>query len=318
MDNIKKFIKNNQKLAFALGVILIALIFLLYIWFFVSTTKNNITTPNRDTGVLTQNQSSSDGEKKPKLLLLGMDGATWDIINPLIEEGKLPNLKSVIDSGVRATPDTLNPTISPAIWTSVVTGVNPQRHGINNFLTTNRVTHDYKAITSEDRRVKTLWNILSDAGNEIGIFSYWATWPPEEEVKGYNITERALFKSEKGFYPEELKFFLLLNSANVLGESSVDIFDLQFPEAKDPNDAGFFKGSHKIIQTSAKLFIKNSLFFYDKEKPDILFQIYGLTDLSQHLFLKFKYLVSLYGLILVTVMMEKKANKMKTVKLMIG
>ena len=77
-------------------------------------------------------ESKVDG----KILLFAIDGATWDIIDPLLEEGELPNLSRLIKSGARAPMITLTPTISPPIWTSIITGVYPDKHKITDFVTT--------------------------------------------------------------------------------------------------------------------------------------------------------------------------------------
>jgi len=226
---------------------------------------------------------------EPKLLLLGIDGATWRFMDPLMAEGKMPNLKFLVDNGVRATPPTLNPTISPAIWTTVATGVTPQKHGVNNFISISEETYEQQLITSDDRRVKALWNILSDAGMRVGVFSYWATWPPEV-VNGYNVTERALFDQTKGVYPQDLAPFIGLTSARILGLSAItEGLSIRFPEPESPNDPEFFKLAHQQMVRLGKLVIGNSLALFQKEKPDALIQISGVVDATQHLFLKFSW-----------------------------
>src|SRR3979409_1318657 len=67
------------------------------------------------------------------VLLIGLDGATFDILDPLIESGVMPVLRDLIGSGVRATLQSTVPALTPPAWTSLVTGRGPGSHGIFDF-----------------------------------------------------------------------------------------------------------------------------------------------------------------------------------------
>jgi len=231
-------------------------------------------------------KETTKNEKFPKLLILGIDAATWDIIDPLIEAGQMPYLKKIIDAGVSGTPPTQNPTISPAIWTTVATGKLPAKHGVRNFLAT---AHDYEPrfVGSDARTTKALWNILSEQGDKIGLFSWWATWPPED-INGYVVTDLALLEPEDGIYPENLRKGIINNSIFTQGLNLLKGgFNLELPKPTDLNDENFFKIAHNQFNTLNKLFITNSLYTFDDQRPDVLMEINGAIDASQHLFLKF-------------------------------
>ena len=70
--------------------------------------------------------------EKPKVLVVGWDGADWDRIEPIIED--MPNLKALMENGMYGNLTSIFPTISPAAWSSIYTGKNPGEHGIFNFL----------------------------------------------------------------------------------------------------------------------------------------------------------------------------------------
>src|SRR5262249_5854776 len=80
------------------------------------------------------------------------------------------------------------PMISPLIWTTMVTGVGPDAHGIADFLVTDESSGRLIPITSRFRRVKALWNMLSDAGLPSGFVGWWASFPAEP-VDGYLVTD---------------------------------------------------------------------------------------------------------------------------------
>ena len=69
-----------------------------------------------------------------KVILFGVDGADWQVIRPLVEAGKLPNFKKVMDGGRSGTLLSMEPTLSPALWTTEATGLPPELHGIPDFI----------------------------------------------------------------------------------------------------------------------------------------------------------------------------------------
>ena len=69
-----------------------------------------------------------------RVLVVGLDGATWDVIFPLLQEGKLPNLKYLIDGGMWGYLNSTNPPMTLPSWSSMLTGCNPGKHGIFDFV----------------------------------------------------------------------------------------------------------------------------------------------------------------------------------------
>src|SRR6185295_2234345 len=127
------------------------------------------------------------------VVLIGLDGADWNIIDPLIAAGKMPNLAALIERGSRGRLLTLSPTLSPVIWTTIATGVKPERHGIVDFTAINKDTGAAVPVTSNLRRVPALWNILSDAGRTVGFVGWWASFPAEK-VNGYIVSDRIAYQ----------------------------------------------------------------------------------------------------------------------------
>jgi len=128
-----------------------------------------------------------------RVLFIGLDGADWNLIDPLIAAGKLPNLKALIRGGVRARLRTISPVLSPVIWTTVATGKLPSKHGIVDFLAVDSRTGKRVPVTSNLRRTKALWNILGESGVPVGMIAWWATWPAEK-VNGFLVTERIAYQ----------------------------------------------------------------------------------------------------------------------------
>jgi tetratricopeptide (TPR) repeat protein len=140
-------------------------------------------------------QGEEDGipPGEAQLLIIGLDGADWEILDPMLKQGKLPNLKRLIEGGTRAKLLSISPLLSPVIWTTVATGVEPSRHGILDFLVEDPSTGSKQPVTSAQRRVPTVWELLSRKGVETGVVGWWASWPADP-VRGYLVSDRLAYQ----------------------------------------------------------------------------------------------------------------------------
>ena len=127
------------------------------------------------------------------VLMIEFDGATWDIIDPLIDDGKLPNIKRLRDTGASGTLMSEHAAISPKIWTSMFAGKDHTQTGI-----------DFFGGYSKMVKCKRLWDILSEKGYTVGVFGSFATWPPYE-VNGFMIPAIDSVGTET--YPPEFEVF---------------------------------------------------------------------------------------------------------------
>lgn len=114
-----------------------------------------------------------------RLLIVGWDAADWKIIDPLFQAGALPNLRRLVDGGVRADLSSLFPMLSPLLWTSVATGKTADKHGILNFIEPDPAGPGLRPATSTTRRTKALWNILSQSDLRTLVVSWYASHPAE-------------------------------------------------------------------------------------------------------------------------------------------
>lgn len=131
--------------------------------------------------------------KKSKVLLVGWDAAEWKIIDKLMSNGMMPAMKSLVDNGVRGRLATLDPPLSPMLWTSMATGVRPFKHGVLGF-----VEHDgqggVRPVSSHSRKVKAIWNMFTMEGIKSNVVGWWPS-NPVESIDGCMISN--LFQQEK-------------------------------------------------------------------------------------------------------------------------
>lgn len=112
----------------------------------------------------------------PRLLLIGIDGGSWNLIDPLLEAGELPHLAALRDRGVTAALASVEPALSPVVWTSLATGRRPEAHGVTTFFADRR-----------EIQVPTLWERFAAAGLKVGLYDYLVTWPPRHLPGGFVV-----------------------------------------------------------------------------------------------------------------------------------
>jgi Flp pilus assembly protein TadD len=124
-----------------------------------------------------------------RVLFLGLDGADWSQLDPLIARGLMPELARLVREGRRGILRSAQPPLSPLLWTTMMTGVSPLAHGILDFTRFDPRTGQREPIRSEDRRVPALWTIASAARRKVGVFGMWASYPAET-ITGIAVSDR--------------------------------------------------------------------------------------------------------------------------------
>jgi len=124
-----------------------------------------------------------------RVCIFGIDAATWTFMDPLIEKGQLPNVASLKREGSYGVLKSMDPMVSPIIWTSIATGKVPEKHGIQDFYS-----------PQSSLRAKRLWDLFEERGMRIGVYKWLVTWPPRE-VNGF-VIPGALARDDRTFPPE--------------------------------------------------------------------------------------------------------------------
>lgn len=262
-----------------------------------------------------QDSFGNQESNRTKVILIGLGGATWKVILPLIEKGELPNITRLINNG--SAGELYAPVADLCSLTSIVTGSKEEKHAV--FEHCVKITKEYKApfIPSYVRRTRAIWNILSDYNRTIGVINWWATCPAEK-VKGFIISNAfcspKYFQKDSPFifskyplvYPAYLQkrlekqlpldYEIMGELVNILGympEKEWVVFPAQkrFYAKIDYLSMEF---KERSTLDNLKMFLENDLFVFKlgkyllkRENPDFFSAFFWGLDITQHCFWEF-------------------------------
>ena len=114
-----------------------------------------------------------------RVLLIGWDAADWKVIQPLVDGGHMPNLARLLERGVMGNLASLQPMLSPMLWTSIASGKRPSKHGVHGFSEVDPDSGQVGPISARSRTTKALWNILHQEGKTCHVVGWWPSHPVE-------------------------------------------------------------------------------------------------------------------------------------------
>ncbi len=212
-----------------------------------------------------------------KVLVIGLDGATFDLIKPWVKDGKLPTLKRVLEKGAHGVLLSTHQSNSPQAWTSFMTGKNAGKHGIFDFVEPVPNSYDVKFINASYRNGKTLWRIINDAGKKVVVINVPITFPAEE-VNGCLISGwDAPGLSQDSVYPPELLREINKEVGNYILEPGVEGF-----VHKGRLDLAL----NKMYESIENRF-KTTKYLLKNKEWDFFMVVFSSIDRAQHYFWKF-------------------------------
>ncbi len=139
-----------------------------------------------------------------KVFVIGLDGATFDLIRPWAASGKLPTFKKLMDSGAWSELRSTMPPVTASAWSSFMTGKNPGAHGLFDFMQRRDNSYDLAPVSVRDRDGKAVWDLIGDTGKKVIVMNVPVTWPPQS-VNGLLVTGMLTPRNATEYtYPREL------------------------------------------------------------------------------------------------------------------
>jgi predicted AlkP superfamily phosphohydrolase/phosphomutase len=137
-----------------------------------------------------------------RVLVIGLDGATFDLIEPWAKQGVLPNIDRLLQQGTRAALRSTWPHATAPAWTTFATGANPGQHGIFDFLLPESTLENLRTVTSADIKVTTFYEMLERAGRHCILVNLPVSYPPRID-RGIVITS-LMTQGQQWVYPSSL------------------------------------------------------------------------------------------------------------------
>jgi predicted AlkP superfamily phosphohydrolase/phosphomutase len=229
-------------------------------------------------GILILQQTMMQKNKK-KLILLGLDGAAFPLLDPYMEEGVMPNLRAIHEQGAWGELASTMPATTPPAWASCCAGVNPGRHGIVDFRESPKRDRNRPMISSRSVRMPRIWHLLNRNGRTTVMLNVPLTYPPEP-VDGAMISGLMTPDGDQDYtFPRELAHEM----KQELGDYIVNV-DIPRYDTELPGDAQAFLDD---VERAFDLRVKAHHYLQKRFQPDFLMTVFILTDRIQHLFWKY-------------------------------
>jgi len=213
---------------------------------------------------------------RQQVLVIGLDGATFKLIDPYVRQGLLPNIAALLARGTRSVLTSTNPPITSAAWPSFATGVNPGKHGIYDFVRRSSRGYEPIPVIAGDRKVDAIWNILSRHGKKVGVVNVPMTYPPER-VNGFMISGFPTPPGQDDYaYPSTL-----------IGElrHSLGNFVLQKPKlmVTEGHEDRIYSDICEVTDSQTEVVT----FLMDNKEWDFFMTVYDAPDVIAHHFWKY-------------------------------
>lgn len=210
-----------------------------------------------------------------RVLIIGLDGATWNIIKPLADEGKLPTFKKLMMNGTWGKLKSTIPPVTGPSWVSFATGMNPGKTGVFDFLVREKESVELIPINSKTIQGRTFWDSLSSQGHKVGIMNFPMLYPPYK-VNGFMVSGAGSPDDFDITFPRELKDEI--NEATDGYELMVD-----YHNEKYNFEDLFLKDLNRVLTKKVK-----ALYYLLKQKSwDMFLVVFSCTDWVQHFMWKY-------------------------------
>lgn len=223
-----------------------------------------------------------------RVAVFALDGADWELLSELANDGRIPNIKALAQGGASASLQTIQPTVSSMLWTTAATGLPPDRHGVVDF--TDWMHHT--PVESYARHAPALWDIADGFGREAVVSAWWTAWPPSARGSIFydeplEIVPGAVYPEEMGGRTQSLEVPVETIAYNQI-RRFLNIVPAEWDRASDADPTKVFRGV--LAKTWNDHRVTINLYNDERQRgrdPLLLMISYEGTDAVNHLFAPF-------------------------------
>jgi predicted AlkP superfamily phosphohydrolase/phosphomutase len=219
-----------------------------------------------------------------RAVVIGLDGAAWHLLEPMIEAGIMPRLAELRARGSSGRLASTIPTYTPPAWTSAATGVNPGRHGIYGFVEGN-AQYDHQELMHSGRiRSAAIWQMANAQGARVGVYNLPLTYPPRE-IDGWMVSGMLTpgYGERQGGFASWSRGGGAELENKIVSWAPDHVLDLHANYEQDWRDATLARrGTESVRQRTLAL-----RGLIELDPPDLLFAVIETPDRLQHVYYRY-------------------------------
>jgi predicted AlkP superfamily phosphohydrolase/phosphomutase len=206
-----------------------------------------------------------------RILIIGLDGATFTVLSPLVEKKRLPNIQKMLENGASGTLQSTIPPVTAPAWLALATGMRPERTGVYDFVLRRDADYHLRSASSSSFRGKAVWDYLSEQNLTVGLLNYPLLRPPYP-VNGIMAAGIGAIPGEEFTYPASLKD----EFQKILGDHYEITLPLEEARYEDPDLllADLYRVLDKQVKVAEHLLLQREW--------DMFWVVLSMTDWIQH------------------------------------
>jgi predicted AlkP superfamily phosphohydrolase/phosphomutase/Tfp pilus assembly protein PilF len=219
-----------------------------------------------------------------RVVIFGLDGADWELLSELSDDERIPNIKALARSGTTGSMQTIQPTVSPMVWTTVATGLSPDRHGVLDFVDQGRNA----PADAYARRGPALWDIAEAFGRHAEVVNWWTAWPPTSP--GTAVFDAPVEPLTGAAYPDAVakRAQQLIVPVETIGYAQVrrflNITDVEYDRAVASGNPADPVNIFRTVLAKTWTDHRVALNVYQQQQPLVTMVHFDGTDVVNHLF----------------------------------
>lgn len=243
-----------------------------------------------DSSQTAQSPGDSDPGEPPEVILIGIDGAEWQVIEDMTGRGELPGFSRMMEEGAYGHLLNQGPQVSPVVWTTFATGHFGSEHGILDFVYPFSGDSGKQPVDVSLRQQPALWNVLDAHGKESTVIGYFVSWPAEA-VDGRVVSDRAFQNIDHTVWPEALESISQEVRRSVFQDES-ELYQRFFPwpyeKAQAEDESSPYYHAARMVEGRVDNRIRSDEYMrrmterlFD-EPADLFISYYRIVDIVSH------------------------------------